>query len=148
MILGQVVGEVWATRKHPGLDGSKLLIIKPHLWYGPPFEVAHLVAIDTLGAGVGEDVIVCMGEPARQWLAAAQGLALPEGGEGPGYAEAAWLPVEAAVMAIVDRVDLPADEYSPLPGGRPLHFIGPAPQWGQERNQAMPTPNPQPGGRP
>ena len=35
-----------------------------------------------------------------------------------------------------------------LPGGRPLHFIGPAPQWGQERNQAMPTPNPQPGGRP
>ena len=57
MILGRVVGEVWATRRHSGLDGRKLLLVQPHLWYEPAFQVAHLVAVDTLGAGVGEDVV-------------------------------------------------------------------------------------------
>lgn len=145
MILGQVVGEVWATRKHEGLAGSKLLIIRPHLWYDPPFEVAHLVAIDTLGAGVGEDVIVCLGEPARQWLAgladaassaqkpvssAKPASAAADSGV-PGYAAAAWLPIEAAVMAIVDRVELALKERAELPGQRPLRFIGPTPAWAQ-----------------
>ncbi|MEK7393755.1 MAG: EutN/CcmL family microcompartment protein, partial [Fibrobacterota bacterium] len=36
MILGRVIGEVWATRKDRGLDGRKLLIVRPHLWYDPP----------------------------------------------------------------------------------------------------------------
>lgn len=128
MILGRVVGEVWATRKHPGIVGAKLLIVRPHLWYGPPFEVAHVVAIDTLGAGVGEDVIVCLGEPARQWLAESQGDKTQPNlhSQGPGYAAAAWLPIEAAVMAIVDRVEVGAAE---LPGRRPLRFIGPVPAW-------------------
>lgn len=128
MILGRVVGELWATRKHPGLAGAKLLIVQPHLWYGPPFEVAHVVAIDTLGAGEGEDVIVCLGEPARKWLAHCQGAAAEAPAAVPGYAGAAWLPVEAAVMAIVDRVDVGASPAE-LPGQRPLRFIGPAPVW-------------------
>lgn len=128
MILGRVVGELWATRKHPGLAGAKLLVVQPHLWYGPPFEVAHLVAIDTLGAGEGEDVIVCLGEPARKWLAHCQGAAAEAPAAVPGYAGAAWLPVEAAVMAIVDRVDVGAAPAE-LPGQRPLRFIGPAPLW-------------------
>lgn len=85
MILGRVVGELWATRRHGGLTGRKLLIVKPHGWYNPPFEVAHIVAIDTLGAGVGEDVVVCLGDPARRSLGSTS------------------LPVDAAVMAIVDR---------------------------------------------
>ena len=126
MILGRVVGEVWATRKHPGITGAKLLIVQPHFWYEPPFEVAHVVAIDTLGAGVGEDVIVCLGEPARQWLAQSQGARADAGKSGPGYAAAAWLPIEAAVMAIVDRVDIRGTD---LPGRRPLRFIGEAPAW-------------------
>jgi ethanolamine utilization protein EutN len=84
MILGRVVGELWATRRHAGLDGRKLLIVRPHGWYNPPFPVAHLIAVDTLGAGVGEDVVVCLGEPARRSLGST------------------FLPVEAAVMAIVD----------------------------------------------
>lgn len=87
MILGRVVGELWASRRHAGLDGRKLLIVKPHGWYQPPFEVAHVIAVDTLGAGVGEDVVVCMGDPARRSLGSTA------------------LPVEAAVMAIVDRID-------------------------------------------
>lgn len=127
MILGRVVGEVWATRRHAGLDVRKLLLVQPHLWYEPAFQVAHLVAVDTLGAGVGEDVVVCLGEPARQSQLEddAAGPRPSPAARVPGYASAAWLPIEAAVMAIVDRVELgePADQP------RPLRFIGPTPDW-------------------
>jgi ethanolamine utilization protein EutN len=101
MILGRVVGEVWATKKHPALEGRKLLIIEPYLWYAPPHEVAHLVAVDPVGAGVGEDVVVCMGDPARRALGSTS------------------TPIEAAVCAIVDEVELAADR-----GPRPLTFVG------------------------
>ncbi len=88
MILGRVVGHVWATRKHPRLAHLRLLIVQPHFWYAPPHEIGHLVAADTLGAGPGEDVLVCMGEPARRMLGDST------------------TPIDAAVMAIVDRVRL------------------------------------------
>ena len=101
MILGRVVGEVWATRKHAALDGHKLLLIAPYLWYAPPYEVGHLVAVDPVGAGIGEDVLVCMGDPARRSLGSTS------------------MPVEAAVAAIVDRVEIAADV-----GKRPLTFAG------------------------
>ena len=101
MILGRVVGEVWATKKHAALDGRKLLVIEPYLWYAPSHEVAHLVAVDAVGAGIGEDVVVCMGDPARRALG---GTAFP---------------VEAAVAAIVDRTELFEDR-----GPRPLAFVG------------------------
>jgi microcompartment protein CcmK/EutM len=99
--LGRVVGEVWATRKHPGLDGRKLLVVRPYLWYAPAHEVAHLVAVDPVGAGVGEEVVVCLGDPARRALGGAN------------------FPVEAAVCAIVDRVEIARDV-----GPRPLSFVG------------------------
>jgi ethanolamine utilization protein EutN len=103
MILGRVVGEVWATRKHPGLEGRKLLVIAPYLWYAPSHEIGHLVAVDPVGAGIGEDVVVCLGDPARRVLGSTS------------------LPVEAAVAAIVDRTELvpPAER-----GHRPLEFLG------------------------
>jgi ethanolamine utilization protein EutN len=88
VILGRVVGEVWATRKHEALAGRKLLIIRPTYWYAPPHQVEHLVAVDPVGAGVGEDVVVCMGDPARRRLGSTS------------------IPVEAAVCAIVDRVEV------------------------------------------
>lgn len=103
MILGRVVGELWATRRHAGLDSCKLLVIRPHAWYEPAFEVDNLIAVDPVGAGVGEDVIVCMGEPARQSLLAA---AERDEGAGPGYQTSAFLPVDAAVLGIVDRVEI------------------------------------------
>jgi ethanolamine utilization protein EutN len=102
MILGRVVGEVWATRKHEGLEGQKLLIIEPYLWYAPAHEVGHLVAVDPVGAGVGEDVVVCMGHPARRALGTTS------------------MPIEAAVCAIVDKLELAA-AYR---GRRPLTFVG------------------------
>lgn len=109
MILGRVIGEVWAARQHPALSGRKLLIIRPHAWYDPPLDTTHLVAVDPVGAGAGEDVVVCLGDPGRRVLA--------------GWREqeaSPLLPVDATVMAIVDRVDLDP--------GAPLRWLGPPPQ--------------------
>lgn len=111
MILGRVVGEAWAARRHPGLDGRKLLIVRPHLWYDPPFEVRHLVAVDPVGAGVGEDVVVCMGDPGRRQLA------------GDAQGGSPLLPVDATVMAIVDSVEL----------AEAVRFLGPRPVWAEGR---------------
>ncbi len=102
MILGRVMGEVVATRKHAAYDGRKLVIVRPLLWYAPSHEVGHLVAVDAIDAGVGDDVLVCMGEPARRAL----------GGRN--------LPVEAVVCAIVDRVTLGDDV-----GARALEWLTP-----------------------
>lgn len=123
MILGLVVGELWAARRHAGLVGRKLLVIEPIYWYGPAFEVAHLVAIDSLGAGPGDQVVICLGEPARQALLS---QSEPVGKTGnPGYSSAAMLPIEATVMAIVDRVAaLPAQEQGVL-ARRPLQTVLP-----------------------
>ena len=74
MILGRVIGEVWTTRKHDMLAGRKLLIIEPLGFYGPGRERGHLIAVDAVGAGVGEEVVVCIGTPARLSLGS---VALP-----------------------------------------------------------------------
>lgn len=88
MILGRVVGQVWATRKDPRLARSKLLLIRPSGLYEPPWDTRHLIAVDDLHAGVGDQVVICLGQPARRSL----------GGEN--------FPVDAAVMAIVDRAEV------------------------------------------
>jgi len=94
VILGRVVGQVWATRKDARLERAKLLLIRPHGWYEPAFDSRHLVAVDTLDAGVGDDVVVCLGEPARRALA--HDRAVGAGAE----VEAT---IDAAVLGIVDR---------------------------------------------
>jgi ethanolamine utilization protein EutN len=60
MTLGKVVGSVVATRKNPNLVGQKLMIVKP--LYG---EEAPFVATDSIGAGIGEIVLVARGSAAR-----------------------------------------------------------------------------------
>ena len=62
MIRGRVVGEVWATRKAPGLAGRRLLLV------GVEGEDRALVAIDTLDAREGEAVMVSVGSGARNVL--------------------------------------------------------------------------------
>src|SRR5262245_52232655 len=104
MVLGRVVGLVWATRKDPRLAQTKLVVVAPHAWYEPPHEVGHLVAVDTLDAGLFEDVVVCMGAPARWQLGGIH------------------LPVEAAGMAIVDRCEV---ARSALERNRPFRWLGP-----------------------
>lgn len=91
MILGRLVGTVWATRKNPRLEKLKLVLVRPYLWHGAPHAVDHLVAVDRVGAREGQDVLVCMGLPGR-WDAGDERA-----------------PVEASVMAIVDKTEIDAE---------------------------------------
>ena len=53
MNVARVIGTIWATRKHPDLEGAKIQIIQPLSCDLEPF--GHpLAAIDTVGAGEGE----------------------------------------------------------------------------------------------
>ncbi len=87
MILARIVGTVVATRKDPRLEGSKLLVARPMDPRGKP-EGSYLVAVDTVDAGVGETVLIVSGSSARM----AAGLK--------------DMPVDAAVVGIVDAVDV------------------------------------------
>ncbi len=66
MIVGKVVGSVVSTRKSEKLIGSKFMIIEPvHHMKG---DLSQLVAIDMIGAGVGEYVLVAQGSAAKNRL--------------------------------------------------------------------------------
>ena len=65
MILGQVVGSVVATQKEQNLTGKTLLIVKSIDLEGNMLE-SFLVAVDIIGVGVGEKVLVVSGSSARQ----------------------------------------------------------------------------------
>ena len=93
MLLAKVEGAVVATMKDAHVAGRKLLLVRPQFVEDrnrTPFRAGGdtLVAVDTVGAGVGEMVLFCQGSPAR--------LA-------PDLKEA---PVDAVVMGIVDVVDV------------------------------------------
>jgi ethanolamine utilization protein EutN len=103
MFVGRVVGSVWATVKWPEVHGLKLLTVQPfHLDdlsadAGATAPSCHdlVVCADVLGAGVGEDVVVAYGHAARVGLE-----------EELGPTEKPSIPVDAAVVAIVDRLDV------------------------------------------
>ncbi len=63
MIIGKVVGSVVSTRKSEKLVGSKFMIIEPVKSMSDSNE--KLVAVDTIGAGIGEMVLVACGSAAR-----------------------------------------------------------------------------------
>ncbi|MBQ7294329.1 MAG: EutN/CcmL family microcompartment protein [Clostridia bacterium] len=82
MILGKVVGSIVSTRKNEKLIGQKLLIVRP---LENMEAKGEFVAIDNVGAGIGETVLVAEGSAARI---------------GCDLAEA---PVDAAIVGIVDE---------------------------------------------
>ncbi|QCX33961.1 ethanolamine utilization protein EutN [Caloramator sp. E03] len=84
MIIAKVVGTVISTRKSCNLVGSKFLIVEPVEEMKLKNE-NRIVAVDTVGAGVGEIVLVALGSAARV---------------GCNMAES---PVDAAVVGIVDN---------------------------------------------
>ena len=92
MTLARVVGTVVATQKHRKFEGAKLLLVQPVTLDDTPRGVA-LLAVDAVGAGVNEKVLVVL-----EGRAAAEAL----GRKGT--------PVDAAIIGIVDRVDI--DERS------------------------------------
>jgi microcompartment protein CcmK/EutM len=87
MFLGKVVGTVWSTKKTPDLEGVRFLIIHPYDLDKEPTKNIVVVA-DRLGAGVGEIVMCAYGKAARSAI---------------GNQE---MSIEAAVVGIVDRMDL------------------------------------------
>src|SRR5262245_30496830 len=93
MFLARVEGAVVSTKKETSMNGRKLLLLRPQLVddkdptkFRP--GVNTIVAVDTVGAGLGELVLFCQGSSAR--LAG-------------GLKEA---PVDAVVIGIVDVVDV------------------------------------------
>ena len=64
MYIGKVIGTVVATRKDENLVGSKLMITQPlNMDLKPTGE--PIIAVDTVGAGIGEIVIYSKGTAAR-----------------------------------------------------------------------------------
>ncbi len=63
MQIGRVIGTVVAARKDPAFEGIALLLVQP---LGPQREAQGrpLVAVDSVGAGVGEDVFFVRGKEA------------------------------------------------------------------------------------
>ncbi len=91
MRFGKVVGTVVATQKDERLHGKKLLIVKPINLDGTD-QSGYLVAVDTVGAGFHEKVLVVAGSSAR----------LAEGNKD--------CPVDSAIVGVIDYIDLLADE--------------------------------------
>jgi len=86
MLLGRVVGTVVATRKEEELSGLKLLLVRGADAEGKPTG-SLVVAIDAVGAGLGEVVLYASGSSARQTRVTKD------------------RPVDATIMAIVDRIE-------------------------------------------
>jgi microcompartment protein CcmK/EutM len=83
MLLGKVIGTVVATRKDEKLAGLKLLVVR-QLSVDGQESANYVVAIDAVGAGVGEVVLYASGSSARQTTVTDQ------------------RPCDAVIMAIVD----------------------------------------------
>ena len=68
MQYGLVIGTAHATVKHPSIDGQKMLIVQPRLTDNTP-DGDPLLAIDCVGAGIGERVMITSdGRGAREYL--------------------------------------------------------------------------------
>lgn len=88
MQIGRVIGTVVATQKHAKLEGAKLLLVQPLTLEGA-LKGTPLLTVDSVGAGVGERVLIVIegraaGEALRRKAA----------------------PVDAAIVGIIDTVNL------------------------------------------
>jgi len=86
MLICEVIGNVWATKKEPSLNGLKLMVVRQLTPDYQPTETT-LVAADVVGAGIGERVLVVSGSTARRAF---------------GREEVA---ADAAIVGIIDSVE-------------------------------------------
>lgn len=82
MLIGKVVGSVVSTRKSDKLVGNKFMIVE--LAKNMMSSASQIIAIDNIGAGIGEFVLVATGSAARV------GCDIPDS------------PVDAAIVGIID----------------------------------------------
>ena len=93
MFLARVVGNVWATKKVADLEGVRFLIVHPFDLNKEP-NTNIVVVADRLGAGIGEVVLCAYGKAARSAIGNQD------------------LSIEAAIIGIVDSIDLNKEECS------------------------------------
>lgn len=86
MIIGKVIGTVWSTKKDENLVGAKFLIVR-ELDLELKEKTNFVIAVDSVGAGEGEVVLVATGSSARQTNITKN------------------KPVDAVIMAIIDKLD-------------------------------------------
>ena len=91
MVLGKVIGTLVASRKEQTLEGLKLLVVRACDVDGNP-NGALAVAVDAVGAGIGEVVLYCAGSSARQTQVTQN------------------RPVDATIMAIVDSIAVDGEQ--------------------------------------
>lgn len=88
MIIGRVIGSVVSSSKAEKLQGKKLLIVQPLDMISIQVDGKPIVAIDTVGSGKGEVVMVVSGSSARQTV-------ITNG-----------TPVDAAIIGIIDQIEI------------------------------------------
>lgn len=88
MIIAKVAGSIVATTKAEKLTGKKLLVVQPLDLRSIEPDGKPLVAIDTVGSGEGEVVLIVSGSSARQ-TDATNGV-----------------PVDAAIVGIIDHIEI------------------------------------------
>lgn len=89
MILGRVIGSLWASAQHPSFDPVRLVLVVPEDPLTQTVGGNTLLAVDTVGSGSGDTVLVVYeGSSSRQVLGDPR------------------TPAEAVVVGIVDRVDI------------------------------------------
>ena len=92
MLVGTVIGQVWATQKDPTLSGLRFLVVRPFVRGGDQ-SAETVVAVDTIGAGTGERVLVVFGRAARHAIGRGQDVGF-----------------QSAIVAIIDAMELAGGE--------------------------------------
>lgn len=87
MFIGQVTGNLWATRKDENLSGLKFLVVRK-LNYKGELTPDIIVAVDSVGAGSGDQVIVVGGSSARYVIGEKRA------------------PIDATIVGIIDTLEL------------------------------------------
>ncbi|NLT94397.1 MAG: EutN/CcmL family microcompartment protein [Clostridia bacterium] len=82
MIAAKVIDNIWATRKAESLRGLKLMLVEV---LGGTEGGRLIIAADTIGAGIGERVLVCTGSSARKMM------------------DNDNIPVDAVIVGIIDE---------------------------------------------
>ena len=86
MIIGRILGTVVSTQKDERLQGKKLLIVRPINLDGSD-QSGYMVAVDTVGAGYHEKVMVVGGSSAR----------MADGNKD--------CPIDSAIIGVIDTID-------------------------------------------
>ncbi len=92
MIIGRVLGEVVATRKHASHEGRKVLLVQP-LALDNSAKGEPILALDAVDAGAGDRVLVV-----QEGYGAMTAVGRPNS------------PIDMSVIGVVDQVELAADE--------------------------------------